>query len=43
MKDGKVELRLLLNNENDYKLLEKWYQKKEIYHHFEQKNYLMMK
>lgn len=32
-----VSIRLLENNDNDYKLLEKWYQKEEIYSSFEQR------
>lgn len=37
MKEEKLKLRLLHDNEDDYKLLEKWYQEKEIYSHFEQR------
>ena len=37
MKNGKINLRKLNDNEKDYKLLEKWYQEEEIYLHFEQK------
>ena len=32
-----VEIRLLKDNINDYKLLEKWYQEEEIYSSFEQR------
>lgn len=32
-----VSIRLLENNDNDYKLLEKWYQQEEIYSSFEQR------
>lgn len=32
-----VTIRLLKDNEIDYKLLTKWYQEKEIYTHFEQR------
>lgn len=32
-----VTIRLLKDDESDYKLLTKWYQQKEIYTHFEQK------
>lgn len=32
-----VNIRLLENNNHDYKLLEKWYQQKEIYSSFEQR------
>ena len=38
MIDGKLKLRLLNDNEEDYKMLEKWYQEEEIYSHFEQRN-----
>ena len=37
MNDEKVKLRKLRNDSSDYKLLEKWYQEKEIYSHFEQR------
>ena len=37
MKDNKLKLRLLHDDENDYKMLEKWYQEEEIYSHFEQR------
>lgn len=37
MIDGKLKLRLLNDNEEDYKMLEKWYQEEEIYSHFEQR------
>ena len=32
-----VNIRLLKNNDDDYKLLEKWYQQEEIYSSFEQR------
>ena len=32
-----VSIRLLKNNDKDYKLLEKWYQQEEIYSSFEQR------
>jgi len=37
MKNGNIVLRILNNNERDYKLLEKWYQIKNIYSAFEQR------
>ena len=37
MIDGKLKLRQLNDNEDDYKMLEKWYQAEEIYSHFEQR------
>ena len=37
MKDKEINLRILNNTENDYKLLEKWYQNKDVYLHFEQR------
>ncbi len=37
MKQGKVSLRKLQDNNNDYELLQKWYQQEEIYLHFEQR------
>ena len=37
MKDGKLELRQLIDSDEDYKKLEKWYQEEEIYSHFEQR------
>lgn len=37
MKDGKLELRQLIDCDDDYKKLEKWYQEEEIYSHFEQR------
>ena len=40
-----VNIRLLKDIEDDYKLLEKWYQEEEIYSNFEQRklNYLEIK
>ena len=32
-----VSIRLLRNDDSDYKLLERWYQEKEIYSSFEQR------
>ena len=32
-----VNIRLLKNSENDYRLLEKWYQEEEVYSSFEQR------
>ncbi len=37
MKDGDISLRRLMNDIIDYKLLEKWYQNKEVYSNFEQR------
>lgn len=37
MNDGKLELRKLIDSNDDYKKLEKWYQEEEIYSHFEQR------
>lgn len=37
MIDDNLRLRLLNDNEEDYKILEKWYQEEEIYSHFEQR------
>ena len=37
MIDKDLKLRLLNNSYEDYKMLEKWYQKEEIYSHFEQR------
>ncbi len=37
MRNGKISLRKLKNVNRDYKCLEKWYQKEEIYSHFEQR------
>lgn len=37
MKDEKLELRQLIDSNDDYKKLEKWYQEEEIYSHFEQR------
>ena len=37
MKQKTIELRSLIDKDSDYKLLEKWYQEKEIYSHFEQR------
>lgn len=37
MKDGKIESRLLRDKEYNYKMLEKWYQEKEVYSNFEQR------
>ena len=37
MKLDDVVLRRLINSDDDYKLLEKWYQQEEIYSHFEQR------
>lgn len=37
MRDEDIVLRQLQNNDSDYKKLENWYQKKEIYSHFEQR------
>lgn len=37
MKSGNVCLRKLNNSNSDYRLLEKWYQEKEVYSHFEQR------
>lgn len=37
MKDEEIKLRILNNSEDDYKLLEKWYQNKAVYLHFEQR------
>jgi len=37
MKDDNLKLRMLCDDENDYKLLEKWYQEEEVYSHFEQR------
>ena len=37
MNDGSLKLRLLNDREEDYKMLEKWYQEEEIYSHFEQR------
>lgn len=37
MKDEKLELRQLIDCDDDYKKLEKWYQEEEIYSHFEQR------
>lgn len=37
MIDGNLRLRLLNDSEEDYKMLEKWYQEEEIYSHFEQR------
>lgn len=37
MKDEEIKLRILNNSEDDYKLLEKWYQREEVYTHFEQR------
>ncbi|MDD3341469.1 MAG: GNAT family N-acetyltransferase [Bacilli bacterium] len=37
MKDGRIKIRLLCDNDEDYKTLENWYQKEEIYKHFEQR------
>ena len=34
MNDGKLELRKLIDSNDDYKKLEKWYQEEEIYSHF---------
>ena len=35
MKNNEISLRRLINTDEDYKLLEKWYQQKEIYLYFE--------
>lgn len=37
MDDLEVKIRLLKNIKKDYKLLEKWYQKEEVYSSFEQR------
>lgn len=37
MNSGLVTLRRLKNDIKDYELLTKWYQKEEIYTHFEQR------
>ena len=37
MIDGNFRLRLFNDREEDYKMLEKWYQEEEIYSHFEQR------
>ena len=37
LEDNKIKLRLIKDVESDYKYLEKWYQEKEIYSHFEQR------
>ena len=37
MIDGNLKLRKLNDSEDDYKILEKWYQEEEIYSHFEQR------
>lgn len=37
MKNNEISLRRLINTDEDYKLLEKWYQQKEIYLYFEQR------
>lgn len=37
MKDRNISLRKLKADNTDYKILEKWYQEKEIYSHFEQR------
>ena len=37
MIDGNLRLRLLNDSEEDYKMLEKWYQEEELYSHFEQR------
>lgn len=37
MNDGKLKLRQLIDSNDDYKKLEKWYQEEEIYSHFEQR------
>lgn len=37
LEENKIKLRLINNSESDYKYLEKWYQEKEIYSHFEQR------
>ncbi len=37
LKIENITLERLKNEEKNYQLLEKWYQEKEIYHHFEQR------
>lgn len=37
MNNGKLKLRQLIDSNDDYKKLEKWYQEEEIYSHFEQR------
>lgn len=37
MQNNKLKLRRLENTNKDYKYLEKWYQEKEIFSHFEQR------
>ena len=37
MKDEEIKLRIINDSEDDYKLLEKWYQNKDVYRHFEQR------
>lgn len=37
LEDNEIKLRLIKDVESDYKYIEKWYQEKEIYSHFEQK------
>ncbi len=37
MEDGEVKLRKLIDSDDDYKILEKWYQEEEIYSQFEQR------
>ncbi len=37
MKDNNIVLKRLSNDETNYKLLEKWYQQKEVYLYFEQR------
>ena len=37
MKNKEISLRRLINIDDDYNLLEKWYQQKEIYLYFEQR------
>lgn len=37
MNNNNIVLRRLLDNDAEYRILEKWYQEKEIYSHFEQR------